>query len=262
MYHKFSKEMDEIHHVISFKQFYELVGLRESVGTDYLIKAVNESTRYLHFGQYIDVIFRFCMMDEIEYLQVIFDFFDHNKEEYIHFDEFRVFVLTMDLSGGKTANLEFAMSTMSLDKSGKLNFKELLKMNRQFPTVLYPMFAIRVQLMRSSFGETWWEQTHYRIKDDKKFEKMKEKADQEALKNVFKREQEAELIKRMGWLKYTFMPWERARFIAMMDRAKRISMELELSEEKEAERKGAKVRSDTGKGRYGNREGGEYRVQR
>merc|ERR1711907_784278 len=119
---------------------------------------------------------------------------------------------------------------------GKFSFKELLKMNKQFPTVLYPMFAIRVQLMRSSYGERWWEQTHYRMNDDRKFEKMKEKADTDELKNALKREQEAELIKRMGWWKYTLMPWERARVTALMDRAKNIAMELEISEE-QAERK-------------------------
>ena len=262
IYHEFSKAMDETYHSITFKQLHELLGLKESVGTNYLIREVDARAGHFHFGQYIEMIFRFCSMDEMEYLQVIFDFFDHDREQVIPFDEFRPFVLSMETSGGKTAGLEFAMSSLVLDKMGKFSFKELVKMNRQFPTVLYPMYAIRVQLMRSSYGEGWWEQTHYRMNDDKKYAKMKEKADQKSLKDALKREQEAELIKRMGWLKFTFMPWERARVTAMIERAKMISMELEVAEEKEAQRAVAAARGQGDRNGYNKREGGNYRVQR
>ena len=253
--------MDESHHVCTFRQVHELLGLKESVGTDYLIREIDGNALHFHFGQYIEMIFRFCSMDEMDYLQVIFDFFDHNREEYILFDEFRTFVLAMDLSGGKTANLEHAMNTIGVDKAGKFPFKELLKMNKQFPTVLYPMFAIRVQLMRSSFGERWWEQTHYRMADDRRYQKMKEIADGNALKDALKREEQAELIKRMGWLKYTFMPWERNRIRKMIERAQKIALDLELSEEKEAQRKPTGAKGDANRNNN-QRAGGEYRVQR
>ena len=252
--------MDEAYHVITFKQLHELLGIKESVGTDCLIREICGDKQYMHFGLYIEMIFRICTMDEMEYLQLIFDMLDHHQEQYILFEEFRIFVLAMDVSGGKTANLEHAMNTISL-KAGKFSFNELLKMNAQFPTVLYPMFAIRVQLMRSSYGERWWEQTHYRMNDDRKLEKIKEKADTDELKNALKREQEAELIKRMGWLKFTFMPWERARVIAMMERAKKVAMELELEEER-SERKTTGAKGDRDRKRFDKREGGDYRVQR
>merc|ERR1711907_180025 len=101
----------------------KLLGLKESVGSDYLIREIDGKAQHFHFGHYIEMIFRFCTMDEMKYLQIIFDFFDHNQEQYILFEEFRIFVLAMDLSGGKTANLEHAMNTISLDKSGKFSFK-------------------------------------------------------------------------------------------------------------------------------------------
>ena len=53
IYHNFSREMDESHHVCTFRQVHELLGLKESVGTDYLIREIDSNALHFHFGQYI-----------------------------------------------------------------------------------------------------------------------------------------------------------------------------------------------------------------
>ena len=87
--------------------------------------------------------------------------------------------------------------------------------------------------MRYTLGESWWERAHYRSKDEIKLKNKIHKGNIEAVKEKAKLEQENEVKNRMGWLRYTFMPWERNRIKLQILRIKNIANEMAAAEEED-----------------------------
>lgn len=162
----------------------------------------------IQFGEYVDFVCRFCMYGTYDMLLFVFELFDTLKAKLCSYDDFRVFCYTMQ-DGGKTAPLEQGLKTIKVGHDGRFTFEELVKMNRAFPYIMYPIFSIRVTLMRISLGEFWWERTMYRLSDEAKLKQNLDKGDKLFLAGQKKREEEARVQERMGFFRYNFMPWGR-----------------------------------------------------
>merc|ERR1711998_682533 len=155
--------------------------------------------------------------------------FDALGEDLCPYSEFRSFCQKM-LGDGKTGNLDAALKTIQLNHLDKFSFKDLVTMNRKYPYALYPVFAIRIHMMRSTFGETWWEQTHYRVADLNRLKAKIEKGNKEAMKEKMKIEENNEVLNRMGWLKFTFMPWERNKVRMQIMKVKQLAAQMGYEE--------------------------------
>ena len=162
----------------------------------------------------------------LDFLVFVFDLFDLESKRMAFFDEFRAFCLTM-IGDGKTANLEKGLRSLKLDENGQFKFDELTKMNRIYPHVLYPVFSIRVSLIRVSFGEFWWESAMYRVSDAARDKKQKEQGERQFLTDRANREEKEKLIRRMGILRYTFMPWLRDAERMKLSKLDRMQASLE-----------------------------------
>lgn len=145
---------------------------------------------------------------------------------FCNFDEFRNFCFKM-LGKGPKANLDIALETMNVDASGRFPITEMIKMNRKFPHVLYPVFNIRIQIARVTFGERFWDEVSYRLQDQAILKKRAEAGDEAARLKKIKLQEAQELIDRMGWWKYTLMPWERSKVKARIVRVAAMDDELE-----------------------------------
>ena len=85
-------------------------------------------------------------------------------------------------------------------------------------------------MMRSTFGERWWEQTHYRVADLNRLKAKIEKGNKEAMKEKMKIEENNEVLNRMGWLKFTFMPWERNKVRMQIMKIKQLAAQMDYEE--------------------------------
>ena len=87
--------------------------------------------------------------------------------------------------------------------------------------------------MRSTLGENWWERTHYRVGDMNRLKSKVEKGSKEAMKEKLKMEENNEVLNRMGWLKYTFMPWERNKVRMQIMKIQNLVAQMEEEEYQE-----------------------------
>jgi hypothetical protein len=199
------------------------------------------------------------MYDTSDMLVFVFTMFE--KDGFCRFDEFKNFCYRM-LGTGPKANLDIALESMNIDAIGRFAVHELVKVNRRFPHVLYPVFKIRVALARVTFGEKWWDDISYRLQDEAILKKRAEAGDEAARLKKIKMKEAQELIDRMGWWKYTFMPWERAKVRARIARVAAMDEELEEALEEDKKPISYLPFSYTDKPLAPERERGAYEIER
>lgn len=96
----------------------------------------------------------------------------------------------------------------SIDPDGQYSFEEFMSLRTQFPFIFYPLYAFQMAMMRSSFGEFWWEQHKAKYYDEVALLKKQEASALEK-SNALASDYYVELIalkERMGW-KYYLMLW-------------------------------------------------------
>lgn len=131
-----------------------------------------------------------------------------------------------------TSNVDVALTYLqhSREEISRFNFEEFKVMYQKCPQVFYPAFHFQQQIMRKTFGITWWEWKKQNIKetaDDRKSAEIalmrkKQNEDEEAEN----KEMDELLKKRMG-MKYYLQPWTRAEYRARIKKAILMSTEID-----------------------------------
>lgn len=239
LFNRFHVYEDKNNLVLLDKVYSELMGLDMIVrnpALEAMLSAIDmKHPTAISFGEYIDFICKYCLYSIDDFLLFIFKLFDHKHEDLCYFDEFRAFCFAMFGDSG-IYNLEKGLASIIVDRDGKFKYFELEKMNRKYPLVLYPIFSIQVTLMRISWGEYWWEQMLYRLNDEAKLIREKEEGDTKSKERIRAKAERDQLIRKMGWLQYTFMPWERGTARNSIIRAEKMVLDVELRMQLEEEK--------------------------
>jgi len=105
------------------------------------------------FGDWVNFICKYCMYGVSEMLLLVFMMFEEN--ERCNFAQFKQFCQTMN-EGIPSPNMDAGLRSMKVDYDGYFTFEALYKMNRMYPLVMYPVFKVRIAMMRASLGERWY----------------------------------------------------------------------------------------------------------
>jgi len=117
------------------------------------------------------------------------------------------------------------------DGDGKYNFRQVSAIADKYPLVFYPLFELQVQMVKNTLGEYWWENQKASVADSREEEQKKElnrlvqekKHAEKALETA-----NDEVVKRrMGFVKFYFMPWRRSGERRKIAKIAAIESELE-----------------------------------
>lgn len=206
----------ERNNMINLEHYYEkmLEYPRNSL-TDSMLELINsKSDTGINFGEFVELSCTFACFEQVDLVKYIFYILDPSKTDLIEKNEVKHFIVTI-WNNEINSNIKTAMGYLDeIDLGeGTFNFKEIMSLNNKYPNVFYPLFRLQIVIIKSSLGETWWDKHKAHLTAQKRRKREKELA---ALKAKLKQEANAnqlfddELVKkRMGYFKFTFMPWLR-----------------------------------------------------
>lgn len=101
------------------------------------------------------------------------------------------------------------------DSYGQLTFEKLQEWVKAYPTAYYPMFKLQTSIMRTSFGEEWWNRTLSNLQEKEAKSaalenmNMKEKNKSRGIQLI--KEKEMLVYHQMGAMTYYLMWWKRKK---------------------------------------------------
>uniref|UniRef100_A0A7S2D7S8 EF-hand domain-containing protein n=1 Tax=Florenciella parvula TaxID=236787 RepID=A0A7S2D7S8_9STRA len=187
----------------------------------------------LEFGEFLQGVVTYCCFDELEILQFCFFIFDREKNGYIDQDELKFFVDVLH-NEQQVANVRTAFQSIKFQTDGKFDFPEFQKLNKDFPTVLYPAFRMQQNMMLNIMGEDWWRQKKLMLTLDKEDQRSAHARMMRREFNNRERTRQKQIRHDMGPVKYYLQPSKRSMFD---EKYPPMSMEeLELIKAKEREK--------------------------
>ena len=152
---------------------------------------------------------------------------------YIDQDELKFFVDTLH-NEQQVANVRTAFQSIKFQQDGKFYFPEFQKLNKDFPTVLYPAFRLQQNMMLNIMGESWWKQKKLMLTLDKEDQRSAHARMMRREFNNRERARQKQIRHDMGPLKYYLQPSKRKLF---EEKYPPMTMEeLELIKAKEREK--------------------------
>ncbi len=131
------------------------------------------------------------------------------------------------------SNLKEALSFLDSmdDGDGTFNFREIMTLHSKYPNTFFPIFRLQIQIIEESLGSFWWEAHKANLVETKEKRKEQEIADIKRKQKEHATEMETVnddvVLKRMGIVKYYFMPWLRAQERARIAKIAAIENELD-----------------------------------
>ena len=80
------------------------------------------------------------MLGKLEVLKFCFFLFDDDKSGEIEEDEMTTLIETLQQGEAYSNTKQAMLGAFDEDGDGKMNFEEFIKMNEQFPQMLFPAF--------------------------------------------------------------------------------------------------------------------------
>mmetsp|Transcript_25800 Transcript_25800/g.43047 ORF Transcript_25800/g.43047 Transcript_25800/m.43047 type:complete len:272 (-) Transcript_25800:1343-2158(-) len=179
-----------------------------------LIESKNDTA--LTFGEFVEMVTTFACFERKELLRYFFYILDSHRSGLIEKTELKHFIFGMwnhDISSNVQDGINYLESIDEGD--GAFNFLQIESVQLKYPIVFSPLYKLQVHIIMYTLGETWWEAHKANLMDERAEREAKEMAKLVAKEKAEEKEKALvsdEMIrKRMGFLKYYLMPWEREK---------------------------------------------------
>lgn len=192
-----------------------------------------ENLERLEFGEFMQLVCTYCSFEKMEILKFCFYIFDKDKHGYIEQDELKFLVQTLHRSDIK-GNVAHAFRSVPFKKDGKFDFKEFIKLNEEFPAVLFPAFRLQQSMKVNIMGEAWWDRKAAIMVNER--EDMRLAHARRVRAEMRKREKmrQEDIRHDMGTFNYYFTPWRRKLLHLKHPPIEKADVELFLQQEREA----------------------------
>jgi Ca2+-binding EF-hand superfamily protein len=209
------------------------LGIFELVACDHL--------GVMTFPEFVDIVCTFSVFETREMMQYLMYVLDPIKSGDADIKETEAFIQKM-WNNEVDSNLQVALDYLkSLDDgSGKITYKDLLIMQKSYPSSFTPMYRLLNRIMSTCFkgGETYWEEKKLVLVEEReqkrRIEEMKKKAAQASIEAEEKRQFEEMVQKKMG-IMYWLMPWTREAARSKVKKIQAINKQLEALEKAAAD---------------------------
>lgn len=164
---------------------------------------------------------------------VCFYIFDKDKHGFIEQDELKFLVQTLHQSDIK-GNVMSAFRAVAFNEDGKFDFKEFVKLNEDFPTVLFPAFRLQQSMKINIMGEAWWDRKAEIMVNDRADMRVAHARRVRAEMRKRERMRQSDIRHDMGTFNYYLTPWRRKMLNLKHPPIEKADVELFLQEEREA----------------------------
>ena len=157
----------------------------------------------------------YCFFEVPQLMQYMFFCFDQDKTGFFEIDDVNQLMNALyDVKTGEdTVKGTVKESWMKLDfSSDKIEYPELVEINKKFPRMFAPAFRLQQQLMFTYMGEYWWTnkaRANQNIKN-KAYAAAKAKEEKKEKKKEAKKNRK--IKKNMGLIRYFCCPWNRKQY--------------------------------------------------
>ena len=217
--------------VMNINNYYKFIDDEQSVGGDEMLKFVGVNSILITFPQFMDVICTFCMFESTEILKFIFRIYDLEGNGYADFTEIKTFIGEIHRLNKETTGKQNVIAAIKYLESkasdGIIYFSGFREAHMRFPMIFYPVFRLQICMMMATFGEYWWEKRKRIVAQDAELQKLLESGSKEAVAMLKQKQEEELVLRRLGVVKYYFMPWKRAVARNQLHRIAVINDELE-----------------------------------
>jgi Ca2+-binding EF-hand superfamily protein len=151
-------------HKFSIDDFMVWLGIKRSIFYDKLFEIVGLDLdtcerEGIDWPKFVVFCVTYCAFGPTEILKFIFFLYDKEKNGCIDRLELQDMIREIhsdEMSSTEELALEMFQNT-GLADSEKVQFKELVELNKNFPRVLYPAFVLQNTLASRSMGIAWWD---------------------------------------------------------------------------------------------------------
>jgi Ca2+-binding EF-hand superfamily protein len=182
----------------------------------YFLDAGAEGTGRLTFSEFLELTCTFSTFGVKDLVKLCFFVIDREKSGLIDHQGLKHFLLTM-WNNEANANSNEAIKRLDMyeDSYGQLTFEKLQEWVKAYPTAYYPMFRLQTSIMRTSFGEEWWNKaiSDLQIKEErqKKLENMDVAEKNRIRHDQLVKEKEQVVYSQMGPMRYYLFWWDRKK---------------------------------------------------
>jgi hypothetical protein len=151
-------------HQFSIDEFMGWLGVKRSIFYDKIFNIVGLDLDTcerdgINWPKFVVFTVTYCAFGPTEILKFIFFLYDKEKNGCIERLELQDMIREIhsnEMSSTEELALEMFQNT-GLENHEKVQFSELVALNKNFPRVLYPAFVLQNTLASRSMGISWWE---------------------------------------------------------------------------------------------------------
>ena len=175
-----------------------------------------EGTGRLTFSEFLEITCTFSTFGVKDLVKLAFFVIDREKSGLIDRQGLKHFLLTM-WSNEETANAAEAIKRLSQyeDSFGQLTFEKLQEWVKSYPSAYFPLFRLQTSIMRTSFGEEWWNRAIADLQEKELKKKMLDNMDSKEKNKIrhtqLMKEKELVVYSQMGAMKYYIFWWRRKK---------------------------------------------------
>jgi Ca2+-binding EF-hand superfamily protein len=188
--------------MIEVDEFYRMIHEKRSIFGDSIFELIDiDHSGGLEFSEFVQTLGTYCIFGQQDILKFCFYIFDKDKNGFIEMDELHALIDVLhDVE--KTSNLTVALNKLDRNGDGKIDFKEFIEMNKEFPQLLFPAFRIQENMMEFTLGQQFWKDARSTLEEER--QKSRNLSEESRLKEEARkyRMRAAAIKKKMGFFQY------------------------------------------------------------
>jgi Ca2+-binding EF-hand superfamily protein len=163
----FAKNDEDNSGSLDIDEFYQLFATKKSAFGDALFRLceLDGSCDFLSFSEFVSVVSTYCLFGPVEILRFAFNVVDEDNSGFVSLKELDGLASWLHEDGPANLNTAIARIRQDYDKGdGQISFESFQKINRQFPFLFHPAFALQETMMRRVLGQRWWDRKRKELK--------------------------------------------------------------------------------------------------
>mmetsp|Transcript_45005 Transcript_45005/g.90896 ORF Transcript_45005/g.90896 Transcript_45005/m.90896 type:complete len:340 (+) Transcript_45005:144-1163(+) len=145
---------------LDIDEFYQIFSAKKSTFGDSLFTLceLDGDGEFLSFSEFVSVVSTYCLFGTMEILRFAFNSVDLKHMGFISIEELDILAAALHVESTSNLNKALARIRLNYDHGdGKISFESFHKINREFPFLLHPAFALQETMMRKVLGQSWWD---------------------------------------------------------------------------------------------------------
>mmetsp|Transcript_4704 Transcript_4704/g.6050 ORF Transcript_4704/g.6050 Transcript_4704/m.6050 type:complete len:484 (+) Transcript_4704:64-1515(+) len=138
--------------------FWQELEITPSPFTDKLFEMIDtDGSGIMDFSEFMSILITYCIFNQEDILRFAFSCFDSDGSGYIDSQEVTRLIDMVNSQDPKfMGTIKAAEKKITADEDGRITFPEFKQLNRDFPLLLQPAFALQDHMHKHTLGDKDW----------------------------------------------------------------------------------------------------------